>query len=309
MGSDISLQTPFAKSFAGHETFAFRYSWLKKGVDHLMADPETFRRDEAQVLLGVGKNMVKSIRHWCIATRLAEELPGTRGRGIRPTELGMRLLSDNGWDPFMEDEATLWLIHWNLASAGTRAATWYWAFNRFREHAFTRQSMADALEKALQTMEWSDVARHTIGRDVDCFVQTYLLPRWGKSRSDDALECPLTSLELLTQEPDGEELRFRVGPKNSLPPTHFTYALAEFWKTSRRTAMTLEFRDVMMSEGSPALVFKLDEDSVLGYLDSLKEVSHGDLVFEDTALVRRIVRNRRSEISTMHLLEAYYGKR
>ena len=113
--------TPYIKSFAGHETFAFRHFWLKKGVELINADPEVFQREDAIVRFGVGKNMVRSIRHWCLATRVAEEERGTRLRRLRVTELGNRLLSDNGWDPYLEDDATLWLIHWNLASAGTRA--------------------------------------------------------------------------------------------------------------------------------------------------------------------------------------------
>lgn len=309
MTNDASLKTPFAKSFAGHETFSLRFSWLKKGVDHLLAQPGIFRRDDAHVLLGVGKNMVNSIRHWCIAARVVEEIPGTRGRELHPTELGTRLLGDKGWDPFLEDDATLWLIHWNLASAGTRAATWYWGFNRLREHAFTRQSMTDALAKGLQVMGWTDIASYTLRRDVDCFVRTYLSPLYGKSRSDDAIECPLTGLELLVEEPDGEGLRFRVGPKASLPPSHFAYALVQFWNSSRPTTMALDFRDIMTSEGSPALVFKLDEDSVLAYMDRIREATLGQLQFEDTPLVRRAVKTCRSEISTLPFVEAYYACR
>jgi hypothetical protein len=63
---------PFAKSFAGHQTFAFRYFWLKKGLDLVCSDSEAFQRDDAVVRLGVGKNMVQSIRHWCLATRVVE---------------------------------------------------------------------------------------------------------------------------------------------------------------------------------------------------------------------------------------------
>jgi hypothetical protein len=63
---------PLTASFSGHETFVFRYAWLKKGVDAFAADPEIFRKESAIVTLGVGKNMVASIRHWCIATQLFE---------------------------------------------------------------------------------------------------------------------------------------------------------------------------------------------------------------------------------------------
>ena len=51
-------------SFSGHETFPFRYTWLKKGVDAVSDDPSVFSSDRATITLGVGKNMVRSIRHW-----------------------------------------------------------------------------------------------------------------------------------------------------------------------------------------------------------------------------------------------------
>lgn len=66
-------------SFGGHETFTFRYGWLKKGVDGLEQQPDIFGQESAMVQLGVGKNMVRSIRHWCLATQVIREgetLPG-----------------------------------------------------------------------------------------------------------------------------------------------------------------------------------------------------------------------------------------
>lgn len=253
--------------------------------------------------------MVRSIRHWCLATRVAQEKPGTRARRLCPTDLGISLLSDRGWDPFMEDDATLWLIHWNLASAGTRAATWYWAFNRFHEYAFTRAAVTQALGRALETLGWSGISASTIRRDVDCFVHTYLPRREDRAALNDPIECPLTTLGILLQEPDGERLRFGVGPKTTLPPAVFAYALAEFWNQTSPERSTLQLREVLRSEGSPALVFRLNEESVLCYLDSLTDLSAGHMVFEDTALVRRVVKQDESPIDSNRFLEAYYGSK
>jgi hypothetical protein len=58
--------------FSGHQTFAFRYGWLEKGVRGVAACPTLFSEDDALVRLGVGKNMVDSIRHWCQVTQLLE---------------------------------------------------------------------------------------------------------------------------------------------------------------------------------------------------------------------------------------------
>jgi hypothetical protein len=102
-------------SFSGHETFPFRYPWLKKGFDAVREDPFVFLRDHAIITLGVGKNMVRSIRHWCLtAGVLAESRHG--GGALQPTELGTLLLADEGLDPYLEDPATLWILHWQITS-------------------------------------------------------------------------------------------------------------------------------------------------------------------------------------------------
>ena len=80
-------------SFSGHQTFPFRYTWLKKGVDAVTEDPTVFSSKNASVTLGVGKNMVSSIRHWCNVARLIKADPHERGRLV-PTELGKTIFDD-----------------------------------------------------------------------------------------------------------------------------------------------------------------------------------------------------------------------
>jgi hypothetical protein len=53
---------PVEPIFARHETFHPRFGWLKKGFDLVKKDPNIFQKDDAPVQLGVGKNMVRSIR-------------------------------------------------------------------------------------------------------------------------------------------------------------------------------------------------------------------------------------------------------
>ena len=69
-------------SFSGHESFPVRYSWLKKAVDGVAADPHAFSKDDAMVQLGVGKNMVTSMRHWGLSLGMLEEAGlDSRNRG------------------------------------------------------------------------------------------------------------------------------------------------------------------------------------------------------------------------------------
>ena len=80
-------------SFSGHQTFPFRYTWLKKGVDAVTEDSTIFSSEDAFVTLGVGKNMVSSIRHWCTVARLIKTDPDQRRRLV-PTDFGKAIFNE-----------------------------------------------------------------------------------------------------------------------------------------------------------------------------------------------------------------------
>src|SRR5688500_13605213 len=102
-----------APIFSGHESFPLRFTWLTKAVRHCEAvrERDLFSRPDGMVILGVGKNMVRSMRSWAIATGMLEA-DGETGRvkRLRPTRLGTLLFGANGLDPFMEDPGTIWLL-------------------------------------------------------------------------------------------------------------------------------------------------------------------------------------------------------
>ena len=93
--------------FSGLETFNCRSIWLKKGYDYAQSN-KLFNADEAVIDLGVGKNMVASIKFWLRAFGFynlhKNELEG----------LSHDVLEDGGYDPYLEDDATLYLLHYLL---------------------------------------------------------------------------------------------------------------------------------------------------------------------------------------------------
>ena len=275
-------------SFAGHSTFALRAGWLKKGVDALRDEHQEtsiFNRPEAIVELGVGKNMVGAIRHWLLVTGMAGE--ESRGRALQVSPLGERLLADDGWDPFLEDDATLWLLHWKLAGPRSAAFTWTYAFNEWRDGEFSRESLVDALASATHSLA-KPPSRETLDRDVACFLQTYVADE-RSVLNDDSLDCPLRALGLVRAAGRGR-FRFAQGAKPTLPRAVFAFALAEFWNWKFAETRALSVWDICHAAGSPGRAFKLDEDGVLAFLDGIEEVTEGLLRFEDTAQSRQVVR-------------------
>src|SRR5437867_3436331 len=104
--STISLKlvsSTTSVSFSGHETFVLRYGWLKKAFDAAQDNPSVFNAEDAVVQLGVGKNMVRSIRYWALACGVLQEEPKSRGLRLLPTDLGRFLFGWSGQDPYLED--------------------------------------------------------------------------------------------------------------------------------------------------------------------------------------------------------------
>ena len=72
--------------FSGHESFPCKSLWLKKGYDFVVAGNQ-FSSAESVMELGVGKNMVASIKFWLKAIGVIDSTGKT-------TILGNYVLND-----------------------------------------------------------------------------------------------------------------------------------------------------------------------------------------------------------------------
>ncbi len=280
-----------AASFSGHESFPFRNTWLTKGVTQCALDPTFFSRDDAMVVLGVGKNMVRSIRHWCLATEMVVEDPGVgnnRGRYLCPSELGRRIfLGTAPWDPYLEDSATLWLIHYQLVTSDSRATTWYYAFNEVNQPEFTRHGLEQAIG-ALARRYGVRVSTNSIARDVDVFIRTYAGSGAHGGSLEESLDCPLAELGLIFQPTPTSPYAFARGPKGTLPDAVFVYALWQF-ATRHPHRKTFTFDELMYTPRGPGRAFRLDEASLADRLEQLGKLTGDVLQFSETAGLKQVL--------------------
>lgn len=297
-------------SFSGHETFPFRYGWLKKGVDRVSNDPAFFSKERALIDLGVGKNMVRSIRHWCLAARLIEECSGASGNRSQlvPTRVGRSVFFDDGFDPYLEDPATLWLIHWLVASNEKMATTWHWAFSHWSSTEFTKDNLISGIRSRLENHGHKPISDDTLKRDVDCFVRVYARSQQSKSLIvEDSLDCPLVDLRLMTELSDNKTYQFQRGPQASLPDEVFVLALIEYWQSSAPSVDTMAFGNIAFAPGSPGRIFKLDEDSLTSRLERIESASGGALAYDETAGLKQVYRRPGRQVDQLKLLSSYYG--
>jgi len=302
----IALQPyspPIQVSFSGHETFALRYGWLKKAYDAVVSDPAIFSREDAVIELGVGKNMVRSIRYWALASDVVQEEPKSRGLRLAPTLFGTFLFGPKGRDPYIEDVNSLWLIHWHLCRNETRATTWNWAFNVVRTAGFSAEGLLLSIQAEIARRMFKTPTSNTLNRDIDVFVRTYCPSRLSKRVVlEDSLDSPLAELDLIIN--DGEGFSFVRGAHRSLHNLAFAATIVDFWTGEAPKRETLSFNELAYSPNSPGCIFKLDEESLVERLEALEHLTEGRILFADTAGVKQLY--RKSPVTASELLEKYY---
>jgi hypothetical protein len=156
----------------------------------LQDDPHVFQRPDAPLILGVGSSMVASMRFWAGAFGLVEEDTEGPPGAAAPTARGRWLLDEeDGADPYLEDQASLWLLHWWLLT-GTpcHVPSWYFVFAVYGRSRFTRAELLSSIQRAVVRSGWRPPADDTVRRDIACLATMYA-PQVG------SVDQPRASLE------------------------------------------------------------------------------------------------------------------
>lgn len=307
----MTLEEIIRPTFGGHEKFVFRHGWLKKGVDAVIANEMAFIHEEALAKLGVGKNMVRSIRHWCIAMSLIYEKDRAGvARPLATTLLGKKLLSNAGWDPYLENIASLWLLHWQLTTNLTRGFIWYLLFTVYREPEFTLYSSKNHIKAQIEqrNIKTTDGA---IEREIEYCLRTYIPSRSKLGIiSEETLDCPLAELDIIKFITKDNVYRFNIGPKVSLPLEVFGFSLLNFFAGVVKNRHTVLVDEVLYQPGSPGQVFKLDENSIVEYLEMLENLTQGKIRLQESTGTTQIYLDESLENNyqnqAIELLKGYY---
>lgn len=301
------VRAPRVRSDIGlgrHQTFHLRAGWLVKALHALKDDPEALSRPDSHHQLGVGKNMLESIRYWTLTADLAAvsgRAPTSRRMQLELTKLGRLLLAK---DPYFEDIASLWVIHLALASTET-APAWYWLFNEaegfeLSDSEFFNQ-FSGWLADAAPGMSFSEPQ---VRRELSCLRRTYLHEAGGMKSStlDDQLTCPLSSLNLVRRAESGA-LQLRVGPKPHLPPEVVLYALQCFALAENRETFSLD--DLRWEPRSPGRLLALDAATLSDHLLHAQSHPGSGIHLTQTAGLRSVSIVRLEPTS---LLDGYYER-
>jgi hypothetical protein len=185
--------------FAGHETFHLRDGWLRKGlsISHVPGE-KGLLSPAAPDILGVGSNMIKSIRHWLSATMLTSGVVEVEsGKVTSRSELAEVIMKH---DPYFQSEATWWALHVNLVNNSAFALAWNWFFNDFKANRFEKAYCVESLKRNLEyNPNLRCPAQKTLEKDISAILASYAqsIPRLNLT-PEDTKDCPFLRLGLLT---------------------------------------------------------------------------------------------------------------
>ena len=271
-------------AFGRHETFALRYSWLTKGYQ---TKAEVFNSDDATVELGVGKNMVKSIQYWLKACQIAND-------NMEHTEIGQAIFHEDGFDPYLEDEATIWLIHWLLVTNSELATAMYWFFNHFHKPEFSAQEVQTALLDFAKEKLGVKTSPKTIQSDALLILRMYTQNRTNKRTPlEESLDSPLSLLHLISHSPDGRQYFSKSESRPQLPLGILGYAIADLFIVKNKKSLPIE--ELMYSKSGditpglfPGSVFRLTENDLIYKLEKLVHYIPGKFEIRETAGIHQL---------------------
>ena len=174
----------------GHEKFVLREGWLTKGLRGVSEDEHLFSGNDGADKLGVGTNMVKSIRYWMQAFELLDE---EVRNGVALSDFGGCIYEN---DSYLEDRFTLWLLHSHIAHNMDKATTWYVFFNKVDAEEFTKEEVFEPVKRELLALSDKEFPDKSLSDDIDVLLNMYSREKKDEDPEDKNV-CPLVELGLL----------------------------------------------------------------------------------------------------------------
>lgn len=288
--------------FSGHDTFHCKEQWLLKGVQ--LVDKQGFnflRSDEAISILGVGKNMVRSIQHWLRAFNIVDEKGGI-------TSFSKLLFIENELDPYLENDASLWLLQYYICKSDYASIYKLIFCDFFSDKAvyeFSEYQISRFVNTKLKLNGQKEIAQKTLENDFKVFLRTYISQTKNYKTVEDDFNVPLVSLNLVqntARENDTGQSVFRIDKGNhNIPLEIVAYCLLDQFPDEVAVSFELISRTI-------GFYLCLSNDR-LDYLLAELAIEFKEFVYKNDAGVRQIqIKSGNKNSLKVKMLKKYYGQ-
>jgi hypothetical protein len=270
MAQIFEKTNPMKLTFSGHESFHCRQMWLKKGYDYAM-QRKSFNNAESVVELGVGKNMVTSIKFWLKAFNILDQDDVV-------TPFGDFIFSHNGFDPYLEDDQSLWMLHYQLVKYKF-SSIYSLVFNEFRKEKvqFSKENFQAYASRRLENANLK-----TIGDDFDVFKKMYLNKSEDSKLTEDSFLGLLADLQLLKLFERGVYYIDNT-ERPSLSVEVFLFTILD----NPQFGSSISLHSLENDENSPGVLFALNRVAMLDLIERAIE-KYPWVVFSEQAGVNEL---------------------
>ena len=250
-----------------HESFSIREGWLAKGIRNIKENSKTFSSAESTDILGIGTNMVKSLKYWMSATCLIKE-------GNRET-----FLSEFGnlidiYDSYLEDIFSWWLIHIKMMLNVDDAYIYNLFFNKCCKKSFSKRDIYEQLALNLNN-EKLEYNENILQDEVNMIIKTYAIDEKIDNPENNFIS-PLSELNLI-KKIDRDTYERNKPEYRNLNYLVVFYLIEQLIKDKDYISID----ELLKVDNSPAKLLNLDKNLINEYLDEMKR--NGLVIINRTA--------------------------
>lgn len=286
-------------AYGQHQSFYLRDRWLSKGLKHLMEDERFFYNKDSFELIGLGKNMLQSLRFWVVATRTVVEKFNNQQKKVHYiTPLGNIIYK---FDRFVQFYETASILHYELTKEKEPATAWYWFFNILRQDSISKDELLQLFIQWVNREENKEISTKSLKRDIECLVKLYTA---GQSTFDpeEVIQSPLYKIGLL-EEKNGIIYK-KTGEIEKIGLTALMYSLLDY--KDKKGLETISVDEIVNEEGLWGKVFNMNRASVVNALEMLTNHTVYKLSFTRTNNLDTV---KLPSISAIDYLEYEYKRK
>lgn len=274
----------------GHESFSIREGWLTKGLFEVKNNSKLFSRKDLNDLLGIGTNMVKSLKFWLQVSGLIEE---NKKNEYILSELGELIYK---YDPYLEDIFSLYFIHINIVTNIERALIWNLFFNKCNINSFSKKDLQEQIQYILdsENLEYNE---KILTDELSVLIKTYLIDE-SNDTPENNFSCPLSDLKLIKRL-SKDNYSKEKSQMNNLNELVVYYLILN---NSEKDDINIE--DLIKKDNSVGKLLNLDKVLLNEYLDILKKQEL--ITINRTAGLNMLYINKRMNIEEIFC--KYFGK-
>lgn len=273
----------------GHESFSIREGWLSKGIYEIKNDSKLFSRRDLTDVLGIGTNMVKSLKFWLQASNLIEECGKNE---YKLSELGNLIYE---YDLYLENIFSLYFIHINIVNNVEKTYIWNLFFNRCNIKSFSKRELIEQIQYLLEDEE-IEYNEKILADEISVLLKTYMNEEKNDTPENN-FTCPLTELKLLKK-------NYKDNYSKEKPSMNNLNELIIYYLIINQNEENVSIDSLLKDNNSVGKLLNLDKTLLNEYLEMLKRENL--ITVNRTAGLNMVYINKKMKLE--EIFKRYFGK-